>query len=102
MIYIISFTTSFVIALSYLVIALLVLPRMDIRRDLRLFGMAILSLDALRTFLGAVLVLYSFIALHPDQPAVVVAWVIVSLAVPHAALALWAAIYGLCYWREPG
>lgn len=101
MIYIISFATGVLIALSYLAIAVLVLPRMAIRRDLCWFGVAILSLDAIRRLIGAVLIIYSFLDLRPDTPATVFAWATTGLGIPHAALAVTAAVYGLIYWREP-
>lgn len=100
MIYLISFLTSVLIAVSYLLIAALVLPRMRIRRDLMLFGVVILAIDGIRRLIGAVLIIYSFIELQPDTPATAAAWATTGLGVPHAILAVFAAAYGLYYWRE--
>lgn len=101
-IYLVSAATSTLIAVSYLVFGLLVLPalpRDQLRRNLLLFGVAILLIDSIRRALWAGLILLQAVALDEDQPTMVAAWIIVALSLPHALLAIAAAFWGLFYLR---
>lgn len=94
----VSAASGFVVGVSYLTIATLVLPRLGAPLRLRLvvrLAVAVLVVEGLRKLVSAVVFLYEFVALRSDAAASVATWSFAGLGVPHAVLAALLAAYGL-------
>lgn len=100
MIYFVSASSSVLIAVSYLALGLLVVPKLSLSRLAKYLATTLLILAGVRMLLAAVLVLFQGVILAEGGIQYVASWVLVSFSVTHALLAMGLAVYGV-YVMQP-